>query len=167
MILPYWDLSLRIHHSTWILCQYCRSGGSTNGATHDAGTHSSPHSSVSICATPQFPRCGLSLGRHSPSSWHSHRRLEACRPQRNASVFLQSPQRPQQGISQWRGKSLFSLLKCKNSVKIGCQPSLHKSNVQTHSKGSASQGDCFLYVSWANRFVEETMFYSRGTNTEN
>lgn len=75
LTLPYWDLSLRIHHSTLILGQNHRSGWRTNWVTPNTVTQSS-----FLCEFPQFPSWGLSLVRHTPSQC-SHRRggRPACR----------------------------------------------------------------------------------------
>lgn len=58
------------------------------------------------------------LGQTYPLTVFTPQKPEACLPQRDPSVFLQLPQRPQQGISQRRGKpSLFSLPKRENPVQ--------------------------------------------------
>lgn len=113
-------MSLRIYHSTLIFCE--------NMEVDEV--------QIELLTTlyTQFPQAAPAP-RNLPSSlaeaslW-SDTPFMVCTPQRRPFVSQQPRQRPQQRVFQRQGNwSGFSLLKCKNSVEIGRQPSSHKSNI--------------------------------------
>lgn len=66
------------------------------------------------------------LGQTYPLTVFTPQKPEACLPQRDPSVFLQLPQRPQQGISQGEANRHYSVYpNVRTLCKTGHQPSLY------------------------------------------